>query len=74
MKRRLEGTRPNSDEAGATPPVDAPCVTETVGSLPPQHRVTVAVVWPRAYKDVSNSECGEERISNPERRDARCQF
>ncbi len=31
-------TRPNSDEAGATPPFDAPCVTASVGSLPPQSR------------------------------------
>ena len=74
MKRRLEGTRPNSDEAGATPPSDARCVSGPWGSLPPPHRVTVAVVWRRAYKEVSNSECGEERISNPERRVARCQF
>ena len=36
MKRRLGGTRQNSDEAGATPPFDAPCVTASVGSLPPQ--------------------------------------
>jgi len=36
VKRRLGGTRPNSDEAGATPPFDAPCVTASVGSLPPQ--------------------------------------
>jgi len=27
-----------SDEAGATPPFDAPCVTVAVGSLPPQSR------------------------------------
>ena len=38
MKRKLGGTRPNSDEAGATPPFDAPCVTASVGSLPPQSR------------------------------------
>src|SRR5437016_11794691 len=30
--------RPNSDEAGAIPPFDAPCVTASVGSLPPQSR------------------------------------
>src|SRR5438046_3654188 len=32
------GTRPNPDEAGATPPFHAPCVTASVGSLPPQSR------------------------------------
>ena len=74
MKRRGEGTRPNSDEAGATPPSDARCVSGPWGSLPPPHRVTMAVVWPLAYKAVSNPECSEERISNPERREARCQF
>jgi hypothetical protein len=37
-KRKLERTRLNSDEAGATPPFDAPCVTASVGSLPPQSR------------------------------------
>jgi hypothetical protein len=64
----------NLPEAGATPSSDARCVSGPWGSLPPRHRVTVAVVWPRAYKEVSNSECGEERISNPGRRDAQCQF
>jgi len=34
----VPGTHPNSDEAGATPPFDAPCVTASVGSLPPQSR------------------------------------
>ena len=38
MKSKVERTRPNSDEAGATPPFDAPCVTVAVGSLPPQSR------------------------------------
>src|SRR6266550_8820508 len=38
LKRKPERTRPNSDEAGATPPFDAPCVTASVGSLPPQSR------------------------------------
>jgi hypothetical protein len=38
MKRKPGRTRPNSDEAGATPPFDAPCVTASVGSLPPQSR------------------------------------
>ena len=38
MKGKLGGTWPNSDEAGATPPFDAPCVTASVGSLPPQSR------------------------------------
>src|SRR5580704_6315194 len=38
LKRRPGRTRPNSDEAGATPPFDAPCVTASVGSLPPQSR------------------------------------
>ena len=33
--RGVGATRPNSDEAGATPPVDALCATEAVGSLPP---------------------------------------
>ncbi len=37
-QEKLEWTRPNSDEAGATPPFDAPCVTASVGSLPPQSR------------------------------------
>src|SRR5437588_1939324 len=37
-KRKPGRTRPNSDEAGATPPFDAPCVTASVGSLPPQSR------------------------------------
>jgi len=64
----------NLPEAGATPPSDARCVFGPRGSLPPRHRETVAVVWPRAYKEVSNSEYGEERISNSERRQARCQF
>ena len=64
----------NLPEAGATPSSDARCVFGPRGSLPPRHRETVAVVWPRAYKEVSNSEYGEERISNSERRQARCQF
>jgi hypothetical protein len=38
LKRKPGRTRPNSDEAGATPPFDAPCVTASVGSLPPQSR------------------------------------
>jgi len=38
VKSKVERTRPNSDEAGATPPFDAPCVTVAVGSLPPQSR------------------------------------
>ncbi len=42
MKRKLGRTRPNSDEAGATPPFDAPCVTASVGSLPPQSRAARA--------------------------------
>lgn len=37
-QRKPERTRPNSDEVGATPPFDAPCVTASVGSLPPQSR------------------------------------
>jgi hypothetical protein len=37
-QRKPGRTRPNSDEAGATPPFDAPCVTASVGSLPPQSR------------------------------------
>src|SRR5438552_11656941 len=37
-QEQLGRTRPNSDEAGATPPFDAPCVTASVGSLPPQSR------------------------------------
>src|SRR5437879_1289280 len=37
-QEKLGRTRPNSDEAGATPPFDAPCVTASVGSLPPQSR------------------------------------
>jgi hypothetical protein len=38
LNRKPGKTRPNSDEAGATPPFDAPCVTASVGSLPPQSR------------------------------------
>src|SRR5580693_3755794 len=38
LKRKPGRTRLNSDEAGATPPFDAPCVTASVGSLPPQSR------------------------------------
>jgi len=38
LKRKPGRTRPNSDEAGATPPFDAPYVTASVGSLPPQSR------------------------------------
>ena len=30
-----------SEEAGATPPFDAPCVTASVGSLPPQSRAAL---------------------------------
>ena len=45
----------------------------TRGSFQPSSR-RGTVFCPRAYKEVSNSECREERISNPERRDARCQF
>src|SRR5436190_22967944 len=37
-KRKPGRTRPNSDEAGATPPFHAPCVTAPGGSLPPQSR------------------------------------
>jgi hypothetical protein len=37
-QRKPGRTRPNSDEAGATPPFDAPCVTASVGLLPPQSR------------------------------------
>ncbi len=38
QKRKPGTTRPNSDEAGATPPFDAPCDTASVGSLPPRSR------------------------------------
>jgi hypothetical protein len=38
LKRKPGRTRLNSDEAGATPPFDVPCVTASVGSLPPQSR------------------------------------
>ena len=38
MERKAGRTRPSSDEAGATPPFDAPCFTASVGSLPPQSR------------------------------------
>jgi hypothetical protein len=38
LKRKPGRTRLNSDEAGATPPFDAPCVTASVRSLPPQSR------------------------------------
>ena len=37
-QRKPGRTRPNSDEAGATPHFDALCVTASVGSLPPQSR------------------------------------
>jgi hypothetical protein len=38
VKRKLGGTWPNLDKAGATPPFGARCVTVAVGSLPPQSR------------------------------------
>jgi len=39
LKRKPGRTRPNLDEAGATPPFDPACVTASVGgSLPPQSR------------------------------------
>ena len=38
---------PNPDEAGATPPADAPCVTEPVRSLPPHGAAIRARFGPR---------------------------
>src|SRR5256714_800539 len=37
-QEKLGRTRPNADGGGAPPPFDAPCVTASVGSLPPQSR------------------------------------
>jgi hypothetical protein len=41
------------DEAGATPPFAARCVTGSVGSLPPRHAQRVAI-WPRPRVRVSD--------------------
>ncbi len=44
MTRKLERTRPNSDEAGATPPFDAPCVAGPRGVAPASHTNSVTVL------------------------------
>ncbi len=44
MTRKLERTRPNSDEAGATPPFDAPCVAGPRGVAPAFHTNSVTVL------------------------------
>jgi len=50
----------NDVMAGATPPFDAPRVTDFVGPLPPLSRAARDASWPRSYTGASIFECGQQ--------------
>src|SRR5260370_13124007 len=48
----------NDVRAGATPPFDAPCVTDFVGALPPLSRAARDPSWPRSSAGATRFQCG----------------
>lgn len=56
--------------AGATPLLTAFSRPKFCVVAPARHAGSVTVFWPRAYRDVINSEYREEAISNTERRES----